>query len=179
VDEQDQRIDQPHQVGQLVIRGATVMAGYWRNPAATALKLKPGRYPGESVLYTGDYCSLDEDGYLYFRGRMDHMIKSRGMKVSPSEVEGFLYAIDGVEAAAVVGVEHASVGEGLCAFITLGQGVSLSAEQLLERCRHGLEAYKVPLSISIESSLPRTANGKIDLLQLQRSARTTQSLVAG
>ncbi|MGH8438465.1 MAG: class I adenylate-forming enzyme family protein [Pseudomonas sp.] len=179
VDEQDQRIDQPHQVGQLVIRGATVMAGYWRNPAATALKLKPGRYPGESVLYTGDYCSLDEDGYLYFRGRMDHMIKSRGMKVSPSEVEGFLYAIDGVEAAAVVGIEHASAGEGLCAFITLGQGVNLSAEQLLERCRHGLEAYKVPLSISIESSLPRTANGKIDLLQLQRSARTTQPLVAG
>ncbi|MDD2046767.1 class I adenylate-forming enzyme family protein [Pseudomonas putida] len=179
VDEQDQRIDQPHQVGQLVIRGATVMAGYWRNPVATALKLKPGRYPGESVLYTGDYCSLDEDGYLYFRGRMDHMIKSRGMKVSPSEVESFLYAIDGVEAAAVVGVEHPSVGEGLCAFITLGQGVNLSVEQLLERCRQGLEAHKVPLSISIESSLPRTANGKIDLLLLQHSARTTQPLVTG
>ncbi|WP_052675446.1 class I adenylate-forming enzyme family protein [Pseudomonas tussilaginis] len=179
VDEDGQRIDQPHQVGQLVIRGATVMAGYWRNPAATALKLKPGRYPGESVLYTGDYCSLDEDGYLYFRGRMDHMIKSRGMKVSPSEVEGFLYAIDGVEAAAVVGIEHASVGEGLCAFITLGQGVSLSAEQVLERCRHGLETHKVPLSIVIESSLPRTANGKVDLQQLQHSARIGQRLVVG
>ena len=174
VDEHDQRIDQPHQVGQLVIRGATVMAGYWRNPAATALKLKPGRYPGESVLYTGDYCSLDEDGYLYFRGRMDHMIKSRGMKVSPSEVEGFLYSIDGVDAAAVVGIEDASVGEGLCAFITLRQGVNLSAEHLLERCRHGLEAHKVPLSIRVESNLPRTANGKIDLLQLQRSVRSAE-----
>lgn len=179
VDEQDRRIDEPHRVGQLVIRGATVMAGYWRNPAATALKLKPGRYPGESVLYTGDYCSLDEDGYLYFRGRMDHMIKSRGMKVSPSEVENFLYAITGVETAAVVGVEHDSVGEGLCAFITLEQGVSLTAGQLLEQCRHGLEPHKVPLSVSIESSLPRTANGKIDLQQLQRSARNAQLMIAG
>nr|MDH2558576.1 hypothetical protein [Pseudomonas sp. Hg5Tf] len=107
------------------------------------------------------------------------MIKSRGMKVSPSEVEGFLYAIDGVEAAAVVGIEHASVGEGLCAFITLGQGVSLSAEQVLERCRHGLETHKVPLSIVIESSLPRTANGKVDLQQLQHSARIGQRLVVG
>ncbi|MEG1040527.1 MAG: class I adenylate-forming enzyme family protein [Pseudomonas sp.] len=179
VDEQDRRIDEPHRVGQLVIRGATVMAGYWRNPAATALKLKPGRYPGESVLYTGDYCSLDEDGYLYFRGRMDHMIKSRGMKVSPSEVENFLYAIVGVEAAAVVGVEHDSVGEGLCAFVTLEQGVGLTAGQLLEQCRHGLEPHKVPLSISIESSLPRTANGKIDLQQLQRSAHNAQLMIAG
>ncbi|RWU21563.1 acyl-CoA synthetase [Pseudomonas alkylphenolica] len=179
VDEQDQRIDQPHHVGQLVIRGATVMAGYWRNPTATALALKPGRYPGESVLYTGDYCSLDEDGYLYFRGRMDHMIKSRGMKVSPSEVESFLYSIDGVEAAAVVGVEHATVGEGLCAFISLGQGASLSTEQLLERCRQGLEAHKVPLSISIENSLPRTANGKVDLQRLQQLARNAQVALVG
>ncbi|WP_136476612.1 class I adenylate-forming enzyme family protein [Pseudomonas sp. DG56-2] len=179
VDDEDRRIDEPHQVGQLVIRGATVMAGYWRNPTATAMKLKPGRYPGESVLYTGDYCSLDEDGYLYFRGRMDHMIKSRGMKVSPNEVEGFLYAIDGVEAAAVVSVEHAAVGEGLCAFVTLGQDVSLSTEQLLEHCRLGLEAHKVPLCISIEVSLPRTANGKVDLLQLQQSARNAPLAVPG
>ncbi|MDD2058085.1 acyl--CoA ligase [Pseudomonas sp. GD03860] len=179
VDDEDMRIDEPHQVGQLVIRGATVMAGYWRNPAATALKLKPGRYPGESVLYTGDYCSLDEDGYLYFRGRMDQMIKSRGMKVSPSEVEGYLYAIEGVEAAAVVGVDHAAAGEGLWAFVTLAQDSQLTVAQLLERCRQGLEAHKVPLSISIENSLPRTANGKFDLQQLHQQACNTQMAVAG
>ncbi|MFK8333181.1 class I adenylate-forming enzyme family protein [Pseudomonas sp. BJa5] len=179
VDDQDRRIDQPHQVGQLVIRGATVMAGYWRNPAATALKLKPGRYPGENVLYTGDYCSLDEDGYLYFRGRMDHMIKSRGMKVSPSEVEHFFYTIEGIEAAVVVGVEQAAVGEGLCAFVTLAQGISISAEYLLERCRQGLEAHKVPLSINIEGALPRTANGKFDLQLLQHMARSAQLEIAG
>ncbi|PWB32429.1 acyl-CoA synthetase [Pseudomonas sp. SDI] len=179
VDEDGQRIEQPYQVGQLVIRGATVMAGYWRNPQASAEKLKPGLYPGESVLYTGDYCSLDEDGYLYFQGRMDHVIKSRGMKVSPSEVESFLYAIDGVEAAAVVGVEDEAVGEGLWAFVSLGEGVPLSSELLLERCRAGLEAHKVPLAIRIESNLPRTANGKFDLRQLQVHARNAQLAVAG
>ena len=179
IDEEGQRIDQAHQVGQLVIRGSTVMAGYWRNPQATAEKLKPGPYPGESVLYTGDYCHLDEDGYLYFEGRMDHVIKSRGMKVSPSEVEDFFYAMAGIEAAAVVGVEDAAVGEGLWAFVTLSQGINLSAEQLLERCRAGLEPHKVPLAISIEITLPRTANGKFDLKQLQNTARSAQLAAVG
>ena len=131
------------------------------------------------MLYTGDYCSLDEDGYLYFQGRMDQMIKSRGMKVSPSEVEDYLYAIEGIEAAAVVGVEHAAVGEGLWAFVTLAQGAQLTVAQVLERCRQGLDAHKVPLSITIESSLPRTANGKFDLQQLHRMACNTQLAVAG
>ncbi|NER60461.1 acyl--CoA ligase [Pseudomonas sp. MAFF212428] len=179
IDEEGQRIEQAHQVGQLVIRGSTVMAGYWRNPQATAEKLKPGLYPGESVLYTGDYCHLDEDGYLYFEGRMDHVIKSRGMKVSPSEVEDFFYAMAGIEAAAVVGVEDSAAGEGLWAFVTLSQGINLSAEQLLERCRAGLEPHKVPLAISIEITLPRTANGKFDLKQLQNTARSAQLAAAG
>lgn len=178
IDDEGQRIDQPHQVGQLVIRGSTVMVGYWRNPKATAEKLKPGPYPGESVLHTGDYCSLDEDGYLYFHGRMDHVIKSRGMKVSPSEVESFLYAIEGVEAAAVVGVEHASVGEGLYAFVTLGSGITLDAQQVMAFCRAGLEPHKVPLFIRIEAALPRTANGKFDLVQLKQQAQHAQLAVA-
>ncbi|MHC6225788.1 class I adenylate-forming enzyme family protein [Pseudomonas sp. X10] len=170
VDDEGRRIVQAHQVGQLVIRGSTVMAGYWRNPRATAEKLKPGPYPGESVLYTGDYCSLDEDGYLYFHGRMDHVIKSRGMKVRPSEVEDFLYGVAGVQAAAVVGVEHATVGEGLWAFVSLEDGIELDAAQLLERCRAGLEAHKVPLVIRVEPHLPRTPNGKFDLEQLRQVA---------
>lgn len=178
IDDEGQRIDQPHQVGQLVIRGSTVMVGYWRNPKATAEKLKPGPYPGESVLHTGDYCSLDEDGYLYFHGRMDHVIKSRGMKVSLSEVESFLYAIEGVEAAAVVGVEHASVGEGLYAFVTLGSGTTLDAQQVMAFCRAGLEPHKVPLFIRIEAALPRTANGKFDLVQLKQQAQHAQLAVA-
>ena len=86
VDENDKRVG-PGVVGQLVIRGATVMRGYWGKPEATARKLKPGPLPGEQVLYTGDYCRIDEEGYLYFVGRSDDIIKSRGEKVAPKEVE--------------------------------------------------------------------------------------------
>ena len=94
----------PGVVGQLVIRGATVMKGYWEKPEATAKKLKPGPLPGEQVLYTGDYCRIDEEGYLYFVGRMDEIIKSRGEKVAPKEVENALMDIPGVKEAAVIGV---------------------------------------------------------------------------
>ncbi|MHB8877707.1 MAG: class I adenylate-forming enzyme family protein, partial [Myxococcaceae bacterium] len=79
VDDQDRKVG-PGEVGQLVMRGATVMRGYWDKPEATAKKLRPGPLPGELVLYTGDYCRLDEEGYLYFVGRMDDIIKSRGEK---------------------------------------------------------------------------------------------------
>ena len=103
VDEDGQQLG-PGEVGQLVIRGATVMKGYWEKPEATAKKLKPGPLPGEQVLYTGDFCRLDEEGYLYFVGRMDDIIKSRGEKVAPKEVENALVNIPGVREAAVIGV---------------------------------------------------------------------------
>src|SRR3984893_11350198 len=79
--------------GQLVIRGATVMRGYWGKPEATARKLRAGPLPGEQVLYTGDYCRIDAEGYLYFIGRSDEIIKSRGEKVAPKEVENVLMDI--------------------------------------------------------------------------------------
>ncbi len=83
VDEDGNKLG-PNQVGQLVIRGATVMKGYWEKPEATARKIKPGPLPGETVLWTGDYCRLDDEGYLYFVARMDDIIKSRGEKVAPT-----------------------------------------------------------------------------------------------
>ncbi|MCZ7682876.1 MAG: AMP-binding protein [Sandaracinaceae bacterium] len=82
VDREGRRVG-PGEVGQLVIRGATVMRGYWEKPLETELKLRPGPLFGERVLYTGDLCRLDEDGYLYFVARMDDVIKSRGEKVPP------------------------------------------------------------------------------------------------
>ncbi|PKQ03728.1 MAG: AMP-dependent synthetase, partial [Alphaproteobacteria bacterium HGW-Alphaproteobacteria-10] len=101
VNEKDERVG-PNEVGQLVIRGATVMRGYWEKPEQTAKKLKPGPLPGELVLYTGDYCKMDEEGYLYFVGRMDDVIKSRGEKVAPKEVENAIVHIPGVKEVAVI-----------------------------------------------------------------------------
>src|SRR3954470_10665911 len=112
VDDHGHRLG-PDQVGELVIRGATVMQGYWDKPEATARKLRPGPVPGERVLYTGDLCRLDADGYLYFVGRTDEVIKSRGEKVPPREVESTLLGISGVREAAVIGVPDELLGSAI------------------------------------------------------------------
>jgi acyl-CoA synthetase (AMP-forming)/AMP-acid ligase II len=160
VDENDQRVG-PNQVGQLVIRGATVMKGYWEKPESTAKKLKPGPLPGEQVLYTGDYCRLDEDGYLYFVGRMDDIIKSRGEKVAPKEVESVLMNIHGVKEAAVIGVPDDLLGQAVKAFVVLEQGVTLTEKDILRECLQRLENFMVPKVVVFIDSLPKTTTGKI------------------
>lgn len=167
VDDDGTRIEEPNHTGQLVIRGSTVMAGYWRNIKATTERLRPGLIPNEMVLYTGDLCSLDEDGYLYFQGRMDHVIKSRGIKVSPNEVEDYLYSIQGVEAASVIGLEHDDIGGILWAFVVISGDNTLNELELLQQCRLDLEPHQVPHSIRIMDSLPRTPNGKFNILHMK------------
>lgn len=170
VDENDKRINTPNTTGQLVIRGATVMQGYWNKPEKTAEKLRKGIYPNEKVLYTGDFCSLDEDGYLYFKGRMDHMINSRGIKVSPKEVEDYIGAIPEVNAVVVTGVPHEDYGEALFAFIVLHDGKSISDKEVINTCLSGLENYKVPEYVSIIPNMPKTPNGKFDVIKLKEIA---------
>lgn len=160
VDESGNRVEHGT-VGQLVIRGATVMQGYWEKPEATARKLKPGPLPGELVLYTGDYCQMDEDGYLYFVGRMDDIIKSRGEKVAPKEVENTLMNIPGVKEAAVIGVLDEILGEAIKAFVVLENGVELSEKQLQSECQSRLENFMVPKYIITVPELPKTDTGKI------------------
>jgi len=160
VDEDDKRVG-PDVVGQLVIRGATVMKGYWGKPEATARKLKPGPLPGEQVLYTGDYCRMDAEGYLYFVGRGDEIIKSRGEKVAPREVENALIAIPGVREAAVIGVPDELLGQAVKAFVVMEQGRSSDERQLQKECQKRLENFMVPKSIVIVSSLPMTDTGKL------------------
>jgi amino acid adenylation domain-containing protein len=160
VDEDDQRVP-PGCVGQLVIRGATVMRGYWEKPEATAKKLRPGPLPGELVLYTGDCCRLDEDGYLYFIGRMDDIIKSRGEKVAPKEVENTICNIPGVKEVAVIGVADEVLGHAVKAFVVLEQGVALSEKAIQRECQSRLENFMVPKTVVFVSDLPKTATGKI------------------
>lgn len=167
IDEAGDRIAEPGQIGQLVIRGATVMAGYWRKPEATAQKLKDGPLPHEKVLHTGDLCYIDKEGYLYFEGRLDQVIKSRGLKVSPVEVEQHLYALAGVKSAMVLGVVEADEEAFLHAFVQTEQDVKLTTEAILQHCQAHLPPYKVPKSIKLLDSLPRTSNGKIDGLALR------------
>jgi amino acid adenylation domain-containing protein len=160
VDERDRRVG-PNQVGQLVIRGATVMRGYWEKPEQTAKKLRPGPLPGELVLYTGDYCRLDEEGYLYFVGRMDDIIKSRGEKVAPKEIEDVLVSVAGVKEAAVIGVDDEVLGQAVKAFVVPQDGANLTEGALRRECQRKLESFAVPKYIVIVPELPRGATGKI------------------
>jgi acyl-CoA synthetase (AMP-forming)/AMP-acid ligase II len=160
VGEDDRKLG-PNEVGQLVIRGATVMKGYWEKPEATAKKLRPGPLPGELVLYTGDYARLDEDGFLYFVGRMDDIIKSRGEKVAPKEVENALMNIQGVKEAAVIGVADEILGQAVKAYVVLEKGVIFSDKDILRECQRRLESFMVPKHVVFVDDLPKTTTGKI------------------
>ena len=160
VDEDDRRLG-PGEVGQLVIRGATVMQGYWEKPEATAKKLRPGPLPGEEVLYTGDLCRLDDEGYLYFVGRMDDIIKSRGEKVAPKEVENAIVNIDGVKEVAVIGVPDSILGQAVKAFIVLEEEARLTDKDIMRECQRRLENFMVPKHVAFVAELPKTNTGKI------------------
>jgi amino acid adenylation domain-containing protein len=160
VDENGDKVA-PDTVGELVIRGPTVMKGYWEKPEATARKLKPGPVPGEQVLYTGDYCRLDAEGYLYFVGRMDDIIKCRGEKVAPKEVEAVLFNVAGIREAAVIGVPDDILGQAVKAFVVLEAGAALTQREILRACLEKLETFMVPKYVEIVPELPKTDTGKI------------------
>ena len=160
VDEDGRRLG-PNQVGELVIRGATVMKGYWEKPEATAKRLRPGPLPGELVLHTGDYCKLDDEGYLYFVGRMDDILKVRGEKVAPKEIEMALMDLPGVKEAAVVGVPDEILGQAPKAFVVLEEGADLAEKDLRRACQERLEPFMVPRVFQLVKELPKSTNGKI------------------
>jgi amino acid adenylation domain-containing protein len=151
----------PGQVGQLIVRGRHVMRGYWEAPQATAERFRPGPIPGERLCYTGDLFSQDNDGFFYFVGRSDDIIKSRGERVAPREVEDVLYLLPGVREAAVVGVPDPILGQAIKAFVVLDQAASVTARQVQAHCRANLEDYKVPHQIEFRHTLPKTSSGKI------------------
>lgn len=160
VDEQDRKL--PHgSTGQLVVRGPHVMCGYWERPAETAERLRPGPLPGERVLYTGDLFRSDGEGYLYFVSRMDDIIKTRGEKVAPREVENAIYQLEGVTGCAVVGVPDAALGQAVKAYVTLQPGCTLGERDIIRHCLARLENFMAPKSVAIVDELPRTDSGKI------------------
>jgi long-chain acyl-CoA synthetase len=160
VDDSGARV-KPGEVGELVIRGAHVMKGYWENQEATDKALKPGPLPWEKVLYTGDLFRTDDDGFLYFVGRKDDIIKSRGEKVSPKEVENVLYALPGIREAAVVGVPDPILGLAIKAVVALDPGSDLTEQNIVRHCARHLEDFMVPKIVEFRDELPKTESGKI------------------
>jgi amino acid adenylation domain-containing protein len=159
----------PGHYGELVIRGSNVMQGYWNAPEATARTYRAGAYPADRQLYSGDLFRHDAEGYLYFVGRRDDMIKSRGERVSAREVEGVLCSMQGVSEAAVVGVPDELLGEAVKAFVATAPGVHLTPAQVQRYCQQNLETFMVPKHVEVVSRLPRTPHGKVDKRSLLAS----------
>jgi acyl-CoA synthetase (AMP-forming)/AMP-acid ligase II len=167
VDEEGRRMESG--VGELVVRGSNVMQGYWERPEETARALAPGLLPGESVLRSGDLCRIDDEGFIYFIARRDDIIKSRGEKVSPKEVENAIYELPGIREAAVVGIPDPVLGQALKAYVVVAEGTGLSPHDVVLHCSQRLEDFMVPRLVEFAASLPRTGSGKVDRKQLERS----------
>ncbi len=149
------------EVGNLYVRGPHVMRGYWKQPEKTAEVLIPGPLPGEFILKSGDLFRQDAEGDFYFVARSDEIIKSRGEKVSPAEVENAIYSLAAVQDAVVIGIPDPLLGEAVCAFVAARQGEELSVQQIKRICSERLENYMVPKHILLLPELPRTVNGKL------------------
>ena len=170
----------PDEPGELVHRGALVGQGYWNDAEKTAERYKllapdaPGRHAGlqlpEYAVFSGDNVRMDAEGFLYFIGRRDEMMKTSGYRVSPTEVEEIVYATRLVAECVAFGVEHPALGQAIQVIVTApvskARGPQESAElssRLLQECRSRMPAYMVPSGIHIvPGPLPRNPNGKID-----------------
>ncbi len=159
---------QPGKTGELVHRGPTVSLGYWGHPELTERVFRP--HPllppelcgSEKVCYSGDLVKMDEDGFLYFVGRRDTMIKSSGFRISPTEVEEVLFQSGKLQGAAVIGIPDEMLGQSIKAFVVPLNGISIDPNDLLAFCGERMPRYMVPTSVEILDELPKTSNGKVD-----------------
>lgn len=150
----------PGETGELVVRGRHVMRGYWEAPELTEKRFRMDSFTGTRLCYTNDLFRMDRDGYFYFVGRKDDIIKSRGEKVAPKEVESVLYGMSGVREVAVIGVPDPILGQAIKAFIVTDD-TGISDRQVFAHCRSHLEDYMVPKIVEFCRELPKTATGKI------------------
>jgi amino acid adenylation domain-containing protein len=156
----------PGEIGELAVRGSTVMQGYWNDPELTARVFRRGRYRADALLLSGDLFKTDADGYLYFVKRKDELLKFKGERISPREIEDVLLAMEGVAEAAVVAWSDAGFMKTISAFLALRPEAALDAQALQSHCRRHLEDHLVPKNYFFVEQLPRTGNGKIDRKQL-------------
>lgn len=147
--------------GELVVRGSHVMRGYWRRPEETAQRLRPGPIEGERVLHTGDLFRTDADGWLSFVSRLDDIIKTRGEKVAPREVEDVIHRLPGVAGCAVVGVPDEALGQAVKAYVVLRPGAAFTVRDVTRHCLSSLESHMAPKYVEFVNELPTTESGKI------------------
>ena len=163
----------PNEPGELVHRGALVGLGYWNDADKTAERFRPlpaaalagheGRTLPEIAVFSGDTVRRDDEGFLYFVGRSDEMIKTSGYRISPVEIEDLLYGTGLIGECAAFGISDATLGQSICVFVTPAAGHTPDSAALLAACRISMPRYMLPARIEwSEHGLPRNPNGKID-----------------
>ena len=160
----------PGSIGELVVCGPHVMKGYWNQPEQTARVLRRDYQSGEYVLHTGDLFRMDRDGFLYFVDRLDDIIKTRGEKVAPRQVEEVIARMPGVAEVSVYGVPDDVLGEAVAASVALLPGARLTAKRIQRHCLEQLESFMVPRIVDIRNALPTTSNGKVNRRELRTAA---------
>lgn len=171
---EDGRLCKPGEIGELVHRGPTVSLGYWGRPEDTARVLRPNpQLPPEfgdceKVCYSGDLVKMDEDGFLYFVGRRDTMIKSSGYRISPTEVEEAIFSSGKVRHVAVIGLPDEVLGQTIKAFVVARDSEAVRTDEVLTHCANKLPRYMVPKEIEVLSEMPKTSSGKVDYPALRR-----------
>jgi acyl-CoA synthetase (AMP-forming)/AMP-acid ligase II len=152
----------PGETGTLYVRGQHIMRGYWNQAELTRKALVDAELPNEKLLCTHDLFKMDKDGDLYFIGRSDDVIKTRGEKVSPKEVENVVYGINGVSEVAVIGVADNVLGEAVKCFVVLEEDATITLRDVKKECISQLENFMVPKFIEFLPELPKTNTGKIN-----------------
>jgi len=153
--------------GILHIRGPHVMLGYWKKDDLSEIMLKPGNFPGERILCSNDIFTMDDEGYLYFQGRTDDIIKTRGEKVSPLEIEKVIYRLDGIREVAVIGNPDILLGESIFAIVAFHENATIGIDDVLRECNLHLEPFMIPQKIIILNEMPKSSNGKINKFELK------------
>ena len=152
---------EPGTIGELVVEGPHVMGGYWGDDRSSQAALEVTKHGRR--LRTGHLFHVDAEGFLHFVSRKDDIIKTRGEKVSPQEVERVLYALPGIREAAVAGIDDPIFGQVVRAYVALEPGAGLSEKDIIRHCAGQLEDYMVPKSVEFRDALPKTTTGKIRL----------------
>lgn len=162
----------PHEPGELVHRGSLVAMGYWNDLEKTAIRFKPapnqiaGLPLTEIAVWSGDQVTVDEEGYLYFVGREDDMLKTSGYRVSPTEIEEVIYSSGLVKEAAAIGIPHETLGQSIIVILSTDDEDLVNEAQLIDLCRSQLANFMVPTKIIVLAELPKNPNGKIDRKKL-------------
>jgi len=158
----------PNEEGELVHTGILVAKGYWNNPEATAKRFKPSPLSSsasnnnELAVWSGDYFRMDADGYLYFIGRKDAMIKTSGYRISPDEIESVFYQSKRVNESIALGLSHPKLGQVIAVIASTLNDSPVDEETLLTICKQQLPSYMIPKKIVLLAKLPHNSNSKID-----------------